>query len=129
MTTELLVLTFAALLQMLQFSAFSVAASQQTGLKIAMGARDTTITLTGTAGRLGRALDNHYAALTLFTIAVVVVSLADKSSGFTANCAWVYLGARILYVPAYVIGVPPWRSVFWFVGFFATLAMFVALLL
>jgi uncharacterized MAPEG superfamily protein len=43
--------------------------------------------------------------------------------------AWAYLAARILYVPAYAMGLVPWRSVVWFVGFGATVAMILAALL
>ena len=67
-------------------------------------------------GRLIRAMNNHFEALILFTIAVVVISLGDKGTGFSAVCAWVYLAARILYVPAYYFGLAPWRSLIWLWG-------------
>ena len=74
-------------------------------------------------------MENHFEALILFTLAVVVVSLGHRGSGFTAACAWAYLGARILYVPAYAFGWAPWRSAIWSVGFFASVAMILAALL
>ena len=40
MTPELTVLTLAALLQVLQFAAYSVAANRQVGPTVAMGPRD-----------------------------------------------------------------------------------------
>lgn len=52
-------------------------------------------------------MDNHFEALILFTLAVTVVTLAGRATAFTAACGWVYLGARILYVPAYALGSPP----------------------
>lgn len=79
--------------------------------------------------RLYRALENHFEALILFTLAVAVVTLSDRASGFTAACAWIYLAARVLYVPAYAFGLVPWRSVVWAIGFLATLAMILAALL
>jgi len=42
--------------------------------------------------------------------------------------AFTYLGARILYVPAYVLGLAPWRSLIWFVGLAATVAMLLSAL-
>ena len=90
-----------------------------------MSPRDEPRQLTGAAGRLQRALINHFEGLILFTIAVVVVTLSDRSNAVTQMAAWVYLGARVLYVPAYVFGLSPWRSLIWFVGFLATLAMLV----
>ena len=68
-------------------------------------------------------------ALALFTIAVVVVTLGDKSSPLTIACGWAYLAARILYVPAYAFGWQPWRSLIWSVGLLATTVMLVAALL
>ena len=64
----------------------------------------------------------------MFAIAVVVIALSDQSTVFTQACAWTYLVARVLYVPAYAFDWVPWRSVIWGVGFFATVAMLVAAL-
>ena len=129
MTTELTVLAYAALLQLVQFTLFSIAANLQIGPKRALGPRDTPIILTGKPGRLQRAMNNHFEGLILFTIAVVLVTLGDKANGFTANCAWVYLIARILYVPAYYFGLSPWRSLIWFVGLIATILMILSSLI
>jgi uncharacterized MAPEG superfamily protein len=126
MTTELTVLALAGLLQVAQFVGFSIAANRQVGPKVAMGTRDNPPALTGTAGRLQRALNNHFEGLVMFTLAVVVVTLGDAASAFTAACAWAYLIARIVYVPAYVLGWVPWRSFIWAVGFAATLLMILA---
>ncbi|MBK0327681.1 MAPEG family protein [Rhodobacteraceae bacterium F11138] len=128
MTPELTALTLAALLQVLQFTAYSVAGNRQVGPKTALGPRDEPIRLTGTAGRLQRAMNNHFEGLILFTIACVVIAQSDQSTGFTAACAWTYLVARVLYVPAYAFGLTPWRSVVWIIGLFATLLMLLAAL-
>ena len=128
MTPELTVLALAGLVQAIQFAAFSITANLQVGPKLAMGPRDNVPTLKGTAGRLQRALNNHFEGLILFTLAVVVVTLGGQSSGVTATCAWIYLAARILYVPAYVLGWVPWRSAIWAVGFAATMLMILAAL-
>lgn len=128
MTTELTVLALAGLLQAIQFAAFSIAANRQVGPKVAMGPRDVAPALTGSAGRLNRALNNHFEGLILFTLAVVVVTLGGEASGVTATCAWIYLIARAAYVPAYLFGLVPWRSVIWMVGFLATMTMILAAL-
>ena len=128
MTPELTVLALAGLVQAIPFAAFSITANLQVGPKVAMGPRDNVPTLKGTAGRLQRALNNHFEGLILFTLAVVVVTLGGQSSGVTATCAWIYLAARILYVPAYVLGWVPWRSAIWAVGFAATMLMILAAL-
>jgi uncharacterized MAPEG superfamily protein len=129
MPPELLVLTLAALLQFVQFVAYSVTANRQVGPKYAAGPRDEPRQLIGTAGRLQRALTNHFEGLILFSIAAVVITLTDQSTALTSACAWVYLAARILYVPAYALGWNPWRSLIWAFGFIATLVMLVAALI
>ncbi|MDK3073375.1 MAPEG family protein [Sedimentitalea sp. JM2-8] len=128
MTPELTALTLAALLQTLQFAAYSIAANRQVGPKTALGPRDTPVQLTGMAGRLQRAMNNHFEGLILFTIACTVITLSDQSTDLTAACAWTYLAARLLYVPAYALGLTPWRSLIWFAGFLATLLMLLAAL-
>jgi uncharacterized MAPEG superfamily protein len=124
MTQELLVLALAALLQFGQYVIFSITANLQVGLGYSTSPRDEDRPLSGTAGRLERALQNHFEGLTLFTIAVVVVTLSGQASAVTAFCAWLYLGARVLYV----LGWSPGRSIIWAVGWFATLAMLIAAL-
>jgi uncharacterized MAPEG superfamily protein len=130
MTPELTALALAGLLQALQLVLFAVPANRELGPDYTAGPRDAPHRpLSPVTGRLQRALNNHFEGLILFTLAVVVVTLSGKAGGFTAACAWVYLVARILYVPAYALGLTPWRSVVWAAGFFATLAMIVAALL
>ena len=130
MTPELQVLAYAGLLQGVQYVLMSVSANLDLGPGKTMSARGVhrlgrpLAELLGVrAGRLYRAFTNHFEGLILFTLAVVVVTLSDRATGFSAACAWVYLGARILYVPAYFFGLSPWRSIIWFVGFLATMAM------
>lgn len=129
MTPELTALVLAALLQVLQFCAYSVAGNLEVGTKTALGPRDKPIQLTGIAGRLQRAMNNHFEGLILFSIAVFVITLSDQSSKTTATCAYVYLIARVFYVPAYVFGLSPWRSVIWFAGLGATVVMLCAALI
>jgi uncharacterized MAPEG superfamily protein len=128
MIPELMALTLAALLQVLQFCAYSLTSILQVGVYKAAGPRDNKIELTGTAGRFQRAMNNHFEGLILFTIAVVVVTYTDQSSTTTMLAAFTYLGARILYVPAYVFGLAPWRSLIWFIGLIAIVVMLLAVL-
>ncbi len=129
MPTELTVLTLAALLQVVQMIAFSIAGNMQVDARTTFGPRDTPVQLEGVAGRLQRALNNHFEGLILFSIACGVVTVSGQSSSFTALCAWIYLFARAAYVPAYALGLSPWRSLIWMVGFGATTAMLIAALL
>ncbi len=131
MTPELTALALAALLQVVQFTAFAVPANVELTPAYTTSPRDTPPprALSRLTGRLQRALNNHFEALILFAIAVVVVTLSNQSSGLTAACGWTYLAARILYVPAYALGWAPWRSLIWSIGLLATIVMLVAALL
>ncbi|MEO1420122.1 MAG: MAPEG family protein [Pseudomonadota bacterium] len=126
MPIEVKILGFAALLQYVQFILMAIPVNLQLGTAYTAGPRDEQKTAKGMAGRLKRAMENHFEALVLFAIAVVVVVLSESSSGLTQSCAWVYLAARIAYVPAYASGVYLLRSVVWAVGFLATFFMLIA---
>lgn len=123
MSTEIQVLAYAALWQVFQFLLMAITVNLQLGPAYTAGSRDEERRPHGIAGRLTRAVNNHFEGLILFTIAVVVIELAGASSPLTRAAAWSYLGARILYVPAYASGVYLLRSLIWAVGFLATLAM------
>jgi uncharacterized MAPEG superfamily protein len=128
MPVELKVLGYSALLQVVQFIIMAVPVNLQLGTAYTGGNRDEQKQATGVPGRLKRALDNHFEGLILFTIAVLVVVLGDAGSQVTEYCAWTYLWARILYVPAYASGVYLVRSLIWSAGFTATAIMLVAAL-
>ena len=129
MTPELTALTLAALLQMLQLTLYSVAGQKQVGTRTALKPRDEGISLTGKAGRIHRAMNNHFEGLILFGIGVMVITYSGKNDDMTALASGLYLLARILYIPAYVFGWVPWRSLIWAVGFFATLYLLLAALM
>lgn len=82
--------------------------------------------LSETTKRLRRALANHTENIGLFIIAVVLVSLTQTNSLFTAICAWAFVIARALYLPAYRFGWVPWRSVLYLVGLLSTFALIIA---
>ena len=135
MTPELTALALAGLLQVIQFMLMSIPANLELGPGKTLGPRDPDRLgkplieqVSPRTGRLFRALNNHFEGLILFTLAVVVVTLSDQSSTFAAACAWTYLVARVLYVPAYAFGLVPWRSLIWMVGFSATTLMLLAAL-
>ncbi|SDE33764.1 MAPEG family protein [Limimaricola pyoseonensis] len=130
MAPELKALAWAGLLQAAQFAWLSWRANRELGFAKTLSPRDPQRLgaplehlASPRTGRLYRALNNHFEGLILFTLAVVVLILGDRTSGLTGLLAWTYLGARVLYVPAYFFGLRPWRSLIWLVGFSATLLM------
>lgn len=136
MPVEIKVLALAALWQLVQFFLMAIPVNLEVGTRKTLSSRDAE-TIGGSiqsqvsarTARLIRALDNHFEALILFTIAVVVVVLSDKSGPVTQFCAWIYLLSRVLYVPAYAFNWVPWRSVIWAAGFLATAAMLIVVVI
>lgn len=129
MTAELTYLTLAALWQVVHFGFYALSANLQVGPRYTMGARDEPRQLSGKAGRLQRAMNNHFEALVLFSIAVFVITYADKATTWTGLWALLFLISRVAYLPAYYWGLSPWRTLIWFVGFGATVAILILALI
>jgi uncharacterized MAPEG superfamily protein len=131
MTPELTALALSGLLQALLFTLYATLANLELGPKYPPSPRDTPPPrpMSLTTARMGRALNNSFEALITFTIAVVVVTLGQQSSPVTVACAWTFLAARALYIPAYWFGWAPWRSAIWGVGYGASLIMIIAALI
>lgn len=130
MAPELTALTLAALLQIAQFAIYAIPANRDLGPGYTMSARDREPSreMSDTTARLGRAFANHFESLALFTIAVLVIQLSNQNTPFTATCAYIYFAARVLYIPAYALGLKPWRSLIWFAGFASIALMLIAAL-
>ncbi len=136
MPPELTALALAGLLQGIQYALMAIPANLELGPGKTLSPRDPDRLgrplieqVSPRTGRLFRALNNHFEGLILFTLAVIVVTLSDQSTALTQTCAWTYLAARVLYVPAYAFGLVPWRSLIWFVGFLSTMTMIAATLI
>lgn len=130
MTPELTVLILAALLQTLTFVLYAVPANRELGTGYTMSARDRAPTreMSDRTARLGRTMDNTFEALILFGIAATVITISDQSTTYTMLMSWIFLAARIAYIPAYALGWRPGRSIIWAVGFAATTLMLIAAL-
>lgn len=128
MTAELLVLTLAALLQVVQYALFAIPANLELGVGYTTSARDRPPSrqMSVRTARLQRAFQNHFEALILFAIAVLVLTLSGGANAFTQAAAWTYLAARLLYIPAYALGLRPWRSFIWLAGLGATVVLLLA---
>ena len=131
LSPELTALALSGLLQAVLFGLYATPANLELGPKYTTSPRDVPPTrpLSLTTARMGRALNNSFEALITFTIAVVVVTLGQQSSPLTVACAWTFLAARLLYIPAYWFGWAPWRSAIWGVGYAASLTMIIAALI
>ena len=123
MSSELTILALYGLVVALTIVWQVLAAMAQVGLPMLATARDDMPPLTGTAGRLKRAVTNSVTAMALFAPAVLILAQTDRLGGSGLLAAQAFLVARILYVPVYAFGIPWLRTVVWAVGFLATLVL------
>lgn len=125
MPTELLVLALGAVLLLANILIAANRRTKQYGIAWNMGARDEALPPLGpVSARLLRAQANLLETFPIAIVALGGVVLAGKTSGLTALAAWVWLGARVVYLPLYWAGVPKVRTLVWLV---ATLALVVVL--
>ncbi|KEO53076.1 MAPEG family protein [Thioclava pacifica] len=130
MTPELTTLALALLLHLGLMVAYSIKANRELGTRYPLSPRDKTAPeMSPVLGRLQRTVNNSFEGLTLFTPAVLIVALSGQANQATAGAAACFLIARILYIPAYLMGLVPWRSLVWGFSFFAILALVVAALI
>lgn len=69
--------------------------------------------LSGIPGRLDRASRNFQETFPLFAALLLAAMLREVSDWRTVWGAWLYLGARVVYLPLYAAGVFLWRSLVW----------------
>ena len=130
MPQELTVLALAGLLLLVHVFAAIRLKTAQYGVDWNMGARDGDLPpLNAVAARLERARDNFLETLPLAIIGLGGVVLADKASDTTAIAAWVWLGARAIYLPLYWAGIPKVRTYVWALALLALLYTIGVLLL
>ena len=111
MAIELQILAYGALLLLVHVFAAAQAKTAQYGPKWNMGARDEDLPeLNKVAGRLVRAQENYKETLPIAIIALGGVVIAGRTSEWTAIGGWVWLGARLVYLPLYGFGVPVVRT-------------------
>lgn len=120
MPAELTVLALAGVLLLIHIFTAIHYKTKQYGVDWNTGARDEDLPpLNDIAGRLDRARGNFLETLPLAIIALGGVVLAGKANALTALAAWLWLGARVIYLPLYWTGVPKVRTLVWGVGLLA----------
>ncbi len=81
-----------------------------------VGNRDTPPEKSVVAGRLERAKNNMLEALPMFLALALLALVKGGDTGEVTHAAALFLVARVVYVPAYVSGVPMARSLVWLAG-------------
>ena len=129
MSSELNILAlyglYTALILLLQVTG----AMGQLGMGYLLSSRDEHRTLTGITGRLDRALVNSVTAMPQFAPAILILAVKEEFSATTLTAAQAFLIARILYVPAYALKLTGVRTLFWLVGFAASVVLYLVALM
>ena len=117
MAVELFVLAWSMVLLLIHIFAAAHVKTKQYGTNWNMGARDETLPpLNAVAGRLARAQANFQETLPIAIVALIGVVVAGRSSDMTMLGAHIWLGARILYLPVYALGIPKIRTLIFLVS-------------
>jgi uncharacterized MAPEG superfamily protein len=126
--TEIVMLGVSVVLLLAQLFLQSIPATLELGGEYRVGLRDKTRALQGAfAGRADRAFRNLMETFPAFAALALALVVTGRNGGLGATAAEVWVVARILYVPLYVIQIPFARSLVWFVSIFALVAMLVRL--
>ncbi|GHC52949.1 MAPEG family protein [Neogemmobacter tilapiae] len=126
MTPELLSLTALAVLHYVTIIVAQQFLNRDAGHEANVGTRENLEEkLSETTLRLRRATANFVENIGPFIIAILVITLAQKTSTFTAILAWTYVALRALYVVAYARAWVPQRSFIWLTSTLCTLALLV----
>jgi uncharacterized MAPEG superfamily protein len=115
-STEIQLLGGAILLGFIQLNLAAIAARRQQGLRWGAGARDEERPVTGVAARLSRAHANFMETFPFYVAALLAAALAAKLGPLTWWGSWLYVSARLAYVPLYAFGVPYVRTAVWHVA-------------
>ncbi len=128
MTQELWIAVYAAVLGVLMVLLPPLLAYSRKGyMQWNAGPRDKPFDMGPHADRLKRAFSNFKETYIFFVVFVIALAFAHKSSTASIDGAWLYLIARIVYVPLYAFGVKGIRSLVWIISVAGIIACAVTL--
>jgi uncharacterized MAPEG superfamily protein len=117
MPVELKILALGALLLFIHIFTATRFKTAQYGRKWNVGARDEALPPPSpVTGRTMRAQANFQETFPIAIVALLGVVLANRTSQWTALGGWIWLGARVVYLPLYVAGIPVIRTIVWTIG-------------
>jgi uncharacterized MAPEG superfamily protein len=112
MPVELRIAALGALLLFIHIFTATRYKTAQYGRKWNVGARDETLPPPSpVTGRLMRAQANFEETFPIAIVALFGVVLAGRTSEWTALGGWIWLGARLVYLPLYGLGIPVVRTI------------------
>lgn len=117
MPVELRIAALGAVLLFLHIFTATRFKTAQYGRKWNVGARDEALPEPNPiSGRTMRAQANFLETFPIAIVALLGVVIAGKTSQWTVLGGWIWLGARVVYLPLYAAGVPVIRTVVWTIG-------------
>ena len=117
MPIELKIVALGALLLFVHIFTATRFKTAQYGRAWNVGARDETLPAPDVmSGRTMRAQANFQETFPIAIVALLGVVLANKTSATTALGGWIWLGARVVYLPLYASGVRVIRTAVWSVS-------------
>ena len=106
MPIEIRILALGALLLFIHIFVATRFKTQQYGRQWNTGAQDESLPpANAMTGRTMRAQANFQETFPIAIVALLGVVLAGRSSEWTALGGWIWLGARVVYLPLYMTGV------------------------
>ena len=129
MTPELTILAWTLVLALVQVLLPALLRIGETGLRYNASPRDDAGAPIGkVTGRILRAQRNLFETLPVFAAAILIAHVAGREGAQTLWGAWLYLIARIVYVPVYAAGIPFVRTGVWTVSLVGILMVLTALI-
>ena len=117
MPVELKILALGALLLFVHIFTATRFKTAQYGRKWNVSARDETLPPANPmTARLMRAQGNFEETFPIAIVALLGVVVAGRTSPWTEIGGWIWLGARVVYLPLYAAGVPVIRTIVWTIG-------------
>ena len=129
MPVEIKIAAYGALLLFVHIFIATRYKTAQYGRAWNVGARDEELPPANVmTGRTARAQANYAETFPIAIVALLGVVIADRTSEYTAIGGWIWLGARVAYLPLYMSGVRVVRTLVYTVSMVG-LAMVLAALL
>ena len=117
MPIEIRIAALGAVLLLIHILIATQLKTNQYGAKWNIGARDEGLAPPNpVTGRMVRAQANFEETFPIAIVALLGVVLAGKTSATTALGGWIWLGARVAYIPLYAAGVPVVRTLSWMIS-------------
>jgi uncharacterized MAPEG superfamily protein len=129
MPIEIRIAAYGALLLFVHIFIATRYKTSQYGRAWNVGARDEELPPANVmTGRTARAQANYAETFPIAVVALLGVVIAERTNDYTALGGWIWLGARIVYLPLYMSGVRVVRTLVYTVSMVG-LAMVLATLL